>query len=66
VFRLKDVEHVKIEISGNIAYTVNTYFYTWHAKGQEADWKKTKNVHIWKLDENNEWKLHVDIWNSSE
>ena len=65
VFRLKDVEHVKIEISGNTAYTVNTYFYTWHAKEAEPKWIKTKNVHIWKLDEKGKWKLHLDIWNSS-
>ena len=63
VFRLKDVEHEKIEIEGNMAYTVNKYFYTWHSKGDTACWHKTKNVHIWKQDKNGDWKLQVDIWN---
>jgi len=66
VFRLKDIEHVEIDLSGDIAYTVNTYFYTWHSKDAEAVWHKTKNVHIWRKQPDGSWKLHVDIWNSDK
>ena len=64
VFRLKDIEHVEISLSGDIAYTVNSYSYTFHRKDAEAVWYKTKNVHIWKKQKDGSWKLHVDIWNS--
>ncbi len=66
VFKIKDKEIVSIDISGSIAYTVNTYFYTYHLKGSEPVWHKTKNVHIWKKDINGNWKLNVDIWNAAE
>jgi len=64
VFQLKDREIVHIEVSGNLAYTVNSYFYTYHQHGQPAQWHKTKNVHIWRRQPSGEWKLAVDIWNS--
>ncbi|UCG61638.1 MAG: DUF4440 domain-containing protein [Candidatus Zixiibacteriota bacterium] len=64
VFRIRDREVVDIDVSGDIAYTVNSYFYTWHSEDAEPQWHKTKNVHIWKKDDQGEWKLHVDIWNS--
>jgi ketosteroid isomerase-like protein len=66
VFRLKDVQHEKIYLNGDMAYTVNTYSYTWHKKEDEPQWHKTKNVHIWEKQDGGEWKLAVDIWNSSE
>lgn len=66
LFRIKDVEHVEIEMSGDIAYTVNQYYYTWHHKDTEPEWHKTKNVHIWRKQSDGSWKLRVDIWNSSE
>jgi len=66
IFRIKDVEHVEIEMSGDIAYSVNQYYYTWHHKGSEPEWHKTKNVHIWRKQTDGSWKLRVDIWNSSE
>jgi len=66
VFKIKDKEIVSMDISGSIAYTVNTYFYTYHLKGSEPVWHKTKNVHIWKKDIDGNWKLNVDIWNAAE
>lgn len=66
VFRLKDIEHAEIGLSGDIAYTVNTYYYTWHSKDAEPVWHKTKNVHIWRKQQDGSWKLHVDIWNSDK
>lgn len=64
VFRLRDREIVDMDASGNLAYTVNSYYYTYHPVGSEPRWHKTKNVHIWKRDAEGVWKLDVDIWNS--
>lgn len=64
VFRLRDREIVDMDASGSLAYTVNSYFYTYHPVGGEPQWHKTKNVHIWKRDAAGDWKLYVDIWNS--
>jgi len=65
VFRLKDVETVDWDVSGDIAYFVNQYFYTWHEEGAEPEWHRTKNVHVWKRQADGEWRLHADIWNRS-
>lgn len=65
VFRLKDLQRLEHHVSGDVGYTINEYYYTWHREGQEADWKKTKNVHIWRLQTDGYWKLHMDIWNHS-
>jgi len=64
VFRLRDLEIVDMDASGDLAYTVNSYYYTYHPEGSKPQWHRTKNVHIWKRDAAGEWKLHVDIWNS--
>ena len=64
VFRIRDREIVDIDVSGDLAYTVNSYFYTWHPAGEEPQWHRTKNIHIWKRDAEGRWKLHADIWNS--
>ena len=64
-FKLKDIEHIKIEMSGNIAYSINSYYYSYHKKDTEPVWHKTKNIHIWEKQKNGTWKLHADIWNSS-
>jgi ketosteroid isomerase-like protein len=66
VFKLKDVKHLDMGVSGDLGYTINEYFYTWHAEGSEPEWHKTKNIHIWKRQPDGTWKLHADIWNSSE
>lgn len=64
VFRLKDRTVVDMAISDSIAYTVNSYYYTYHEKNKEPQWRKTKNIHIWWKDRLGKWKLRVDIWNS--
>lgn len=64
VFRLRGRQVVDIDADGDLAYTVNSYHYTYHPAGSEPRWHKTKNVHIWKRDAAGRWKLHVDIWNS--
>jgi len=64
VFKLRDREVVRMELSGHLAYTVNSYDYTYHSKGEPEQWHKTKNVHIWRRDPSGDWKLAVDIWNS--
>jgi len=64
VFRLKDREIVHMEVSGDLGYTVNSYFYTYHAHDEPEQWHKTKNVHVWRRDGAGRWKLAVDIWNS--
>ena len=64
VFKIRDREVVHIDISGDLAYTVNSYYYTYHDSGQSDQWHRTKNVHIWRRDDIGLWKLSVDIWNS--
>jgi len=64
IFRIKDREIVQMEISEDLAYTVNSYYYTYHLKDHPEQWHKTKNVHIWRSDSSGTWKLAVDIWNS--
>lgn len=64
IFRIKNRETVDFALSGDMAYTVNSYYYTYHSKDSDAQWHKTKNVHIWKKNEDGEWKLAIDIWNS--
>jgi ketosteroid isomerase-like protein len=50
VFRIRDREIVHADVSDSLAYTVNSYYYTWHAPEDEAQWHKTKNVHVWARD----------------
>ncbi len=64
VFRIRNREVLDIGVSGDLAYTVNAYEYTYHPEGEEPQWHRTKNVHIWRKDGEGRWKLHVDIWNS--
>ncbi len=65
VFRLKDIKHLDYGISGDLGYTVNEYYFTWHREGAQPEWHKTKNVHVWKKQPDDSWRLHVDIWNST-
>jgi len=64
VFKLRDREVLQMEISGDLAYTVNSYYYTYHSRDEPEQWHKTKNVHVWRRDPSGDWKLAVDIWNS--
>ena len=66
VFRIRNLTRLELDLSGDIAYTVNEYEYTWHAEGDEPIWHPTKNIHIWRRQSDGSWRLHVDIWNSSE
>ena len=64
VFQIKDLDRLELALSGDIGYTVNSYCYGFVREGQETEWHKTKNVHIWRRQPDGSWKLHVDIWNS--
>ena len=64
VFKLRDREVVRAVVSGDVAYTVNSYDYTYHPEGGSPQWHKTKNVHVWRRDPTGDWRLEVDIWNS--
>ena len=64
IFRIKDREVLQMEVRDDLAYTVNSYYYTYHLKDHPEQWHKTKNVHIWRRDSSGTWKLAVDIWNS--
>ena len=66
VFRIRNLERAELDLSGDIAYTVNEYEYTWHQAGDEPTWHPTKNIHIWRRQTDGSWKLHVDIWNGTE
>ena len=65
VFRIRNLERAELDLSGDIAYTVNEYEYTWHQVGDEPTWHPTKNIHIWRRQPDGTWKLHVDIWNGN-
>ena len=64
IFNIKDRQIVEMDVSDNLAYTVNSYYYTYHGKEEPEQWHKTKNVHIWHKNAAGAWKLAVDIWNS--
>jgi len=64
VFRIKDRKLVEGRADGSLAYTVNSYHYTYHEVGGSPQWHKTKNVHVWRKGADGAWKLHIDIWNS--
>jgi len=64
-FRLKDIEVLELHASGDVAYEIHAYYWGMVTEGEETTWHKTKNVHIWRLQPDGSWKLHVDIWNST-
>ena len=64
VFGIRDRETVRLEVSGDLAYVVNSYSYTYHAVDEPEQWHRTKNVHVWRRDGTGAWKLALDIWNS--
>lgn len=64
LFRIKDRAVVELTMADSVAYTVNSYYYSYHKKGDPPLWRKTKNVHIWHKRGDGSWRLHVDIWNS--
>jgi uncharacterized protein (TIGR02246 family) len=64
-FRIKDLQTVELASSGDIAYKVNDYYWSVELEGQEREWHKTKNIHIWRRQPDGDWRLHVDIWNAT-
>ena len=64
MFRIRDRELIHASVTGGMAYTVNSYEYTYHRTEDDPQWHKTKNVHIWRRNSNGEWRLELDIWNS--
>jgi len=64
VFRIRDRRVLRMEVSGDLAFTVNSYLYTYHAVDAAEQWHRTKNVHVWRRDNSGAWRLAVDIWNS--
>lgn len=63
--RIKVVEKVRLSRDGNIAYQINKMAVAMPVEGHETKWNPSKNVHIWKKQTTEIWKLQVDIWNSS-
>jgi ketosteroid isomerase-like protein len=51
-------------VSGDLAYMVNSYFYTCHPADGSPRWHKSENVHVRRRDRAGAWKLEVDIWDS--
>lgn len=66
VFKIRNRQNIETTVSGRVAYTINQYEYTFHRIGSTPVWHKTKNIHIWHQQKDGTWRLHVDIWNSSE
>ncbi|MFQ5641657.1 MAG: YybH family protein [bacterium] len=59
-------EQVAMNVTGSIAYEVNTSTFKYQLEGQDpVDSGPSKNVRIWKKQADGAWKLLVDVWNSS-
>jgi hypothetical protein len=54
---------IEMKMGLDVAYTLNSSYYSVYEKGKESQGHKTKNIHIWAKDPEVNWKLHVDIWN---
>ncbi len=64
VFKIRDRVIVAGAAGPELAYTVNSYAYTYHLVGDPPQWHQTKNLHLWRRDAEGRWRLQVDIWNS--
>jgi ketosteroid isomerase-like protein len=64
-FRTKNQETIELVVSGDIGYEVVTQLWTVHQEGKIDEWGSSKFVHIWKMQADGSWKLHLDIWNTT-
>lgn len=58
-------QNVELKKTGNTAYRIFNYFYKFPRKGQAPFILKGKSLHIWHMQPDGTWKLHIDMWNSS-
>lgn len=66
IFRLRNLSTIDLQLEGDLACAINEYEYAWFARGDEPQWHRTKNVHVWRRERDGGWRLHADLWNSSE
>ncbi len=59
------IQNVELKKDGNTAYRIFNYFYKFLRKGQSPFILKGKSLHIWHMQPDGSWELHVDMWNSS-
>ena len=59
------LEIVAVESAGNLAYEVSRFALSGEQQGGESIMLTGKYVVVWKNQDGN-WKLHVDIWNTDE
>ena len=64
-FRIRDLVVLEESIDESVAYRLNSYAWTMLSEGPEAEWRQTKNVHVWRKQRDGSWKLQVDLWNES-
>ncbi|MCK5125314.1 MAG: nuclear transport factor 2 family protein [candidate division Zixibacteria bacterium] len=64
-FRLRNIKMVDMDFDGAIAYRINQYEWGYPDENGEMQWHPTKNMHIWKKQPDESWKLYADIWNSN-
>ncbi len=58
------LESAEVETRGDMAYEIGRYVLTFQLPGETAITELGKYVVVWK-NQNDTWKLHIDIWNSS-
>ncbi len=56
---------VVVSADGSMGYSVAALTLSWQADGEVVS-EDFRDVHIWSKDPDGEWKLAVDIWNSTE
>ena len=64
---VKDAVLTTVDVmgAGELAYEIGKYAMTIQPEGQEPVENMGKYVHVWKLQDDGSWKLHVGIWNTS-
>jgi ketosteroid isomerase-like protein len=56
---------VNLVVMGDLVCEIGKYKLTIQPEGQEAFEDQGKYLVIWKQDVDGNWKLHIDIWNTS-